>query len=107
MQEVDTERRWLHILVCVNDRPPTGLPACQDPGEEIYETLHKWVSVLGMSHNVWVNKAGCLGMCHPAGATVALYPDGPILQGVTMDDLEDLLTTYVEPVIRERATQGR
>lgn len=105
MQTVDPERRWLHILVCVNDRPPTGLPACKSPGEEVYETLRKWVAMLGIESNVWVNKAGCLGLCHPAGATVAIYPDGPLLQGVTMDDLEGLLSDYVEPVIRERASR--
>lgn len=61
--------------------------------------------MLGIESNVWVNKAGCLGLCHPAGATVAIYPDGPLLQGVTMDDLEGLLSDYVEPVIRERASR--
>ncbi len=105
MQTVDPQQRWLHILVCVNDRPPTGLPACASPGEEIYDTLKKWVAMLGIEQNVWVNKAGCLGLCHPDGATIALYPDGPLLQGVTMDDLEEVLTEHVEPVIRLRASQ--
>lgn len=105
MQIVDPERRWLHVLVCVNDRPPTGLPACLSPGEEIYDTLRKWVDMLGIEKHVWVNKAGCLGLCHPGGATIAIYPDGPLLQGVTMDDLEDVLSEHIEPVIRQRASQ--
>ena len=101
MKAVDVSMRRVHILVCTHQRPATdGMPSCSSGGEEVFARLHGWVRERGASAVVWVNRAGCLGWCHAAGCTVAVYPDGALYHRVTVDECDTILAEHVLPALR-------
>ena len=96
MKQVPSSTCRLHILVCENQRAPGGLPSCGDRGESVYEWFHNRLSQRGLLTEVWLTRTGCLGWCHAAGATVAVYPDGDFYQRVTLADCAALFERYVQ-----------
>ena len=84
----------LHLLVCVNERPPTDPlgAGCGARGQAVYERLKEEVTRRGEVGSVWVTRTLCLGICPKAGCTVAVYPAGKVLRDVVPEDAPALLT---------------
>ncbi len=95
MREVGPVPCRKHVLVCTNAREPGGLPSCGEVGEAIFARLKARQTGEGLARSYWVTRTGCLGYCHAAGATVAIYrPKDPgrppiFLQAVTEADVDD------------------
>lgn len=85
-----------HLFVCVNCRPeghPRG--CCADRGgEEVRAAFKKGLKKRGLAGRVRANASGCLDTCEN-GVTVVVYPEGVWYGGVTVDDVEEILTSHV------------
>ena len=104
MKEIDTSALAAHVLVCTNRRAPEDpLPCCAAAdGERVFAQLRELVAAAGLSGRVWVNRAGCLGWCHSAGCTVAIYPVGVMLQRVALSDCATIFARHIAPLAAER-----
>ena len=83
----------LHVFVCANRRDassPLGT-GCAERGDAVYDALKQWVADRGAYADVWVTKTHCLGICPKTGCTIALYPEGKIMSGVSAEDAIDEL----------------
>lgn len=89
MQEVDKIFEKL-ILVCTNDRTD-GRECCARKGSfEFYQTLKNKMKEVNLG--VRVSRTGCLGHCS-TGTTVAIMPDNKWFGGVTMDDIDGIISS--------------
>lgn len=89
-----------HVFVCTNRRPD-GAPrgCCATKGaEEVRKRLKLELDQRGLGKTVRANAAGCLDACEK-GVAVVVYPDGVWYQGVTVDDVAD--------IVREHLVEGR
>ena len=86
----------VQILVCVNDRPPGApKPSCAPRGAlEVYRRFKDRVRELGIRDRVMVTRTGCLKHCS-RGITVAVWPWNLWYQGVTLDDVDEILERTV------------
>ncbi len=82
----------IQILVCVNERPPDAeKPSCGPRGGlEVYRRVKDVVRARGLRDRVMVVRTGCLKHCS-RGITVAVWPHGFWYQGVTSDDIEEIV----------------
>jgi len=99
MDEVRDAPCRVHILVCANGRPPGGMPSCGEVGEAVFARLKGHALRTGVAHEVWVTRTGCLGLCHAAGAALAIHRPGGegrsvFLQAVQVDEVEEVLRRY-------------
>ena len=89
MQEIAATPR-LHLFICTNDRrnkPDDPRPSCcPRVTDEDVKKLKKWVVGQGLSNEVFVTRAGCLGFCHEDGSTACIYPEGKFLRFQTIDE---------------------
>lgn len=80
-----------HVFVCTNARPEGGRPACGGRGgAEVERALTVAVLARGLGAEVAVTPSGCLGPCFE-GPNLVVYPEGVWYQGVTPDDVEELV----------------
>jgi (2Fe-2S) ferredoxin len=86
----------VQILVCVNDRPPgSSKPSCGPLGGlEVYRRFKDRIKQLKIRDWVMVTRTGCLKHCS-RGITVAIWPYNLWYQQVTLEDVEEILTTSV------------
>lgn len=78
-----------HLFVCVHRRPegdPLG-PGCGGEGDAVYAAAKALIARRGTVAREWATRALCLGFCPRRGATVASYPAGRMLVGVTEADV--------------------
>jgi (2Fe-2S) ferredoxin len=89
-------RPEIQILVCLNERPADGpKPCCSLRGSlAVYHRFKDRVKELGIRNQVMVVRTGCLKHCSQ-GITVAVWPYNLWYRGVTVDDVEEILTTTV------------
>lgn len=89
-------RPEIQILVCLNERPPDGpKPCCSLRGSlAVYHRFKDRVKELGIRNQVMVVRTGCLKHCSQ-GITVAVWPYNLWYRGVTLDDVEEILSTTV------------
>ena len=82
----------LHLLVCVNERPPTSDRAsCHAAGGlALYQRLKDLVRERGLKDSVLVTRTGCLRHCS-RGPVAALWPGNLWCGKVTPEDAEELL----------------
>lgn len=86
----------VQILVCVNERPAESIkPSCGPRGGlEVYRRFKDRVRELGIRDWVMLTRTGCLKHCS-RGITVAIWPYNLWYQGVTLEDVEEILTTSI------------
>lgn len=95
MREIDSGYRKL-ILVCVNERE-AGEAACGSRNsKEIHLRLKAIVKSKGLSRTIRVSRTRCLGKCE-VGPTVAIFPENRWYGGVTLEDVEEILSRHLEP----------
>ena len=85
-----------HLFVCVNCRPeghPRG--CCADRGaEDVRAAFKKALKKRGLAGRVRANAAGCLDTCEN-GVTVVVYPEAVWYGGVTLADVDEIVTRHV------------
>lgn len=82
----------IQILVCGNERAPeTNKPSCGPRGSlEVYRRFKDTVRARGVRAFVMTVRTGCLKHCS-RGITVCVWPANHWYQGVTLDDVEEIL----------------
>jgi (2Fe-2S) ferredoxin len=82
------------ILVCLNERPPDApKPSCAHRGSlAVYNHFRDRARDLGLRDSVMVTRTGCLKHCSQ-GITVAVWPQNHWYRAVTVDDVDDILTS--------------
>lgn len=102
METVDTTDRLAHLVVCVNDRPDSGMPSCgQAHGLEVYRHFQHWIRDRGLATRIWLTKTGCMGWCHVDGATVAFYPEDRWYRAVRPEDCPILVDRHFRPLLED------
>ncbi|MCL4304719.1 (2Fe-2S) ferredoxin domain-containing protein [bacterium] len=93
-----------HIFVCENQRAsddPKG--CCASKGShEVLVQLREKIKAVGLAARVRVNSSGCLANC-ARGATVVVYPEAIWYSGVTVTDVDEIVTSHIQngrPVLR-------
>jgi (2Fe-2S) ferredoxin len=86
----------IQILVCTNDREPgSRKPSCAPRGAiDVYHRFKDRVKELGIRDQVMVVRTGCLKHCSQ-GTTVTVWPYNLWYRRVTVDDVEEILSTSV------------
>lgn len=98
------EKKFKHILVCINRRPP-GHPkgCCVDKGAmDILNTLLEEIENRNLWDRVKLNTTNCLGPCG-SGPTVVIYPEGVWYGRVTKEKAKKIITDHIlqDKVIEE------
>jgi (2Fe-2S) ferredoxin len=93
-----------HIFVCGNVRPAGHPRGCCDPSgqAELQKRFKQKLAELGLKGKVRANQAGCLDQCEH-GPNVVIYPEAIWYGGVTLADVEEIVTSHVvagQPVQR-------
>ncbi len=85
-----------HIFICCNQRSPGHRRGCCDAeGTEALRNAFKVeVKRRNLKPLVRANKAGCLDQCEH-GPNVAIYPQGIVYGGVTLDDVPRIIEETV------------
>jgi len=85
-----------HIFVCENRRPDDHSRGCcaQKGSSEIKESLKQKIKALGLNTSVRANTAGCLDACE-FGVTVVVYPEQIWYGGVTLSDVDEILSSHI------------
>jgi (2Fe-2S) ferredoxin len=87
------------IFVCTNSRAPGERVSCAGEGrcgQQILDRLKDYVSKNNLKKIVRVAKSGCQELCEQ-GPSVAVMPQNVCLTGVTLDDVPQLIETYLKP----------
>jgi len=93
-----------HIFVCGNVRPAGHPRGCCDPSgqAELQKRFKQKLAELGLKGKVRANQAGCLDQCEH-GPNVVIYPEAVWYGGVTLADVDEIVTSHVlagQPVER-------
>jgi (2Fe-2S) ferredoxin len=85
-----------HVLVCTNARPPENpRGSCGAKGaEDVFNRLKALVAERGLAGRVMVTRTGCLKHCS-RGVAVAVHPENVWYTGVTVADLEEIVTSHL------------
>ena len=93
-----------HIFLCINERGAGHPRGCcsSKGGQEVAQALKIAAYHAGLKGTVRVNKAMCLDACE-LGAAAVVYPEGYWYQGLTVDDVDEIVETTLirgEPIER-------
>ena len=89
------------VFVCINERPPGGMPCCSGRGSvALHASLKARVKALGLGKVIRVSKSGCLNQCEH-GPNIMVFPDNTWFSGVTEEDLDTIVGEIVEGVSAE------
>lgn len=85
-----------HIFVCTNQRPAASPKGCCNDkgGSELRLAFVTGLAKRGLKRRVRANKSGCLDACE-LGPTVVIYPEGVWYLGVSLEDVEEIIETYI------------
>jgi (2Fe-2S) ferredoxin len=97
-----------HFFVCINERPAGMKQSCggrpDSPARAVFKALVEAVNANMLWYEVLVSSSGCLAPCG-AGPTIVVYPEGTWYCGVTLADVEEIVTSHMlngKPVERLR-----
>ena len=95
-----------HVFICTNVRPPENPKGCCSAkgSEAVREAFKKRLHELGMKGRMRANASGCLDVCE-RGVAVVVYPEGVWYGGVTVNDVDEIITEHLvggRPVERLR-----
>ncbi len=85
------------IFVCTNARGAGERISCAGEGrcgEQILDRLKHYVKKNNLKDVVRVAKSGCQEKCE-IGPNVAVMPQNDFLSGVTLDDVDGIIATYL------------
>lgn len=85
-----------HVFICINDRDASDPRGCcaSRGGHEVAAAFKKKLYEGGLRRIVRPNKAGCLDQCE-RGVTVVVYPDNVWYGGVTVDDVDEIISEHI------------
>lgn len=81
-----------HIFVCTSSLPPEVAASCGLEGGKVLNALPFILAEQGL-RGVRVTSCGCLGHCG-GGASLVVYPEGVFYQGVTCEQLPELIQKH-------------
>src|SRR5689334_9519663 len=91
------------IFVCTNARPSGQRISCGGDGrcgEEVLEKLKAFVKSNGLTDVARAAKSGCQEKCE-IGPNVVLVPQNVMLSGVTLEDADRIIETYLRPLVKQ------
>ncbi|MCE1187496.1 MAG: (2Fe-2S) ferredoxin domain-containing protein [Ignavibacteria bacterium] len=86
-----------HVFVCEHAREegnPRGCCSAKNSAA-IREALKRKVKEAGLQGAVRINSAGCLDACE-FGPVVVVYPEGTWYGGVTIEDVDEILSSHLK-----------
>lgn len=86
-----------HVFVCTSCRQ-NGVQKGKCFAAGANDVVMKFQEVIDdedIREDVMVTNCGCFGLCDNAGV-VAVYPDGVFYKNVTVDDVEEIVTSHLE-----------
>ena len=85
-----------HVFVCVNERPESDPKGCcaAKGSRAVRARLKEAAKAAGLGKRVRVNTAGCLDQC-AHGITVVVYPEAVWYGGVTLDDVDSIVSEHL------------
>lgn len=95
------------VFVCTNARNPGERISCAGDsrcGEKLLETLRAFVKKNQLQDVARIAKAGCMEQCEK-GPAVAVMPQNVMLTGVTEADAEQIISSYLSPLLSARASE--
>lgn len=100
MQEILFPKPKIHLFICVNDRtaiPNNTMPSCGPTiTPEHVKEIKQWIREQGWTGVVVATKCQCLGLCHPEGGVVCVYPSGKFFKGIrSVDDVKEILENEI------------
>jgi (2Fe-2S) ferredoxin len=84
----------IHLFVCTNQRSGTERLSCGEQHGLSLVTEFKRLTKNSPGLSIRVNRSGCLGICD-FGPTVAIYPEGTFYVGVTVADVEEIVSSHI------------
>ncbi len=97
------------IFVCANARAAGERISCAGEGrcgQAVLEKLKEFVKKNKLEEKARVAKSGCQEKCE-IGPNVAVMPQNDYFSGVTLEDAETLIQTYLAPLVnREGAASS-
>lgn len=86
-----------HFFVCTNRRAAGGpKPSCAgNDSESVLFALREERERRGLSVDIFITAAGCLGRCPTEGASIVVYPEGVWYSGVTVADVPELVEQHM------------
>jgi (2Fe-2S) ferredoxin len=90
------------IFVCTNARKPGERISCAGAdrcGQEILDRLKNYVKENKLQDTVRIAKSGCQEKCE-MGPNVAVMPQNDFLSNVTLEDVDTIINTYLDPSSR-------
>ncbi len=89
MKSLNFPKPLKHIIVCVNEKEE-GDCCIKVGGMELFLYLKEFVRANGLTSQVWVTKARCLGFCNNSGPTAVIYPEGKWFLEIEEKDYEKI-----------------
>jgi (2Fe-2S) ferredoxin len=80
-----------HVFVCVNDRQGKRKSCADGWSPQVRMALKQAVNDRGWKGRVRVSQCGCMGLCAD-GPNIILYPQQVWYAGVTMSDVDSILS---------------
>ncbi len=95
-----------HIFICTNQRAAgAARRSCGEAhGLELVDAFKKKLKEKNLNIRIRAQKAGCLDICD-FGPTLVVYPEGVFYVGVTVNDVDEIISEHIEnnrPVERLR-----
>lgn len=86
-----------HVFACQTQRPPMHpRGSCGQAGAApLFERLSKKVEAEGLTYDVGVTAAGCLGFCQ-AGPMLVVYPEGVWYRPTSGEDIDEIVETHLK-----------
>ena len=95
------------IFVCTNARSKGERISCAGEGRcglEVLEKLKAYIGKNGLKDVARAAKSGCQEKCE-LGPTAMVMPQNIFLSGLTVEDADDVIKTYLEPLVSLRETK--
>ncbi len=89
------------LFVCTNTRKPGERISCAGEGrcgEQVLETLKRYVKEKGLAQIARAAKSGCQEKCE-IGPSIMAFPQNEFLSAVTPEDAGRIIETYLAPLV--------
>lgn len=85
-----------HVFVCLNEREPNHPRSCckHRGSEAVFKALKEGTAKAGLTHEVRINRAGCMEHCE-YGPSVVIYPEAVWYHVPTVEDAEEILQEHI------------
>jgi len=84
-----------HLFICINERKDGSRQSCgESQGMELVSAFKKQIKSLGLQTTMRAQRTGCLDACE-TGPTVVVYPDGIFYGGVTLADVDEIVSSHL------------